>query len=270
MAMIRIALLTALSCISLVAAPAATTWKSELTSPAAGTFPPLAPTVLDLSLSWNGMIQAGKIRLEFAPPDARKPGRYVVRSSSSSLGAAAVLFPYQSNFWSEIYPASWRPRYFRSVEADKKESVTTTVEHFPGRVEFHESSKRLKTGAVTTKDRTFSFAPVFDMFSAMLFVRSQKLDAGDTITQVVHPFDSPYLLRVKVIGRELHNGRNAIRLSVGMRKIDRSTLELQTYKKLKGDATMWLSDDADRIPIEFRAAAFIGEVRATLTSARKP
>ena len=103
----------------------------------------------------------------------------------------------------------------------------------------------------------------------MLHVRSQKLDTGDQITLVVHPFGTSYLLRVKVQGRELHNGRNAIRLTMGMRKIDRKTQELVAYKKLKKDATLWLSDDAERIPMEFRAAAFIGDVRATLTGHRK-
>ena len=57
---------------------------------------------------------------------------------------------------------------------------------------------------------------------------------------------------------------------MGMRKIDRKTLELLPYKKLKRDATLWLSDDADRIPLELRAAVFIGDIRATLTSHRKP
>jgi hypothetical protein len=251
-------------------AHAAPAWQAELTPPIPGTFPKLAPTVLDLTLSWNGMINSGTIRMEFAPADVKKPGLYTVRSSSSSIGPAAALFPYRSNFWSEIYPTNWRPRYFHSTEADKKESVTTTVSHFPRRVETRESSKLLKTGVVKTTDSTFAFAPVYDIFSAMLFVRSQKLDAGDTITQVVLPFNTPYLLRVKVVGREVLKGRNTIRLTVGMRKIDRKTLELKPYKKLKSDATLWLSDDADRIPVEFRAAAFIGEVRATLTGHRKP
>jgi len=34
------------------------------------------------------------------------------------------------------------------------------------------------------------------------------------------PFDNPYLLRVKVLGREIHLDRKTFRLSVGMRKIN--------------------------------------------------
>jgi hypothetical protein len=245
-------------------------WQSELTSAAPGPFTPLIPTVLDLQVTWEGLLAAGSIRMEFAPPNAKKPGAYVIRSSATSTGAAAALFPYQSNFWSEINPDTLRPRYFHSTETDKKETSNTTVTHFPNRVLSHESSKQFKTGTTKLTDRIFEFTPVFDIFSAMLHVRSQKLAAGDRITLVIHPFDTPYLLRVKVQGREVYKGRKAIHLTLGMRKIDRKTLELLPYKKLKQDANLWLSDDADRIPFELCAAAFIGDVRATLTSHRQP
>ncbi|MEO7341367.1 MAG: DUF3108 domain-containing protein [Luteolibacter sp.] len=244
-------------------------WKSELSAPALGSHPKLAPSVLDLQLSWNGAINSGTLRIEFAPADAKKPDAYVVRSSASSLGAAALLFPYKSNFWSELDPVTFRPRLFHSAEIDAKENTTTSATFFPDRVESSETTKNLKSGATKTSDKIFKFAPVFDIFSTMLYVRSQKLDTGDHINLVVCPFKTPYLLRVTVQGREIHNGRDAIRMTVGMRKINRDTLELQPYKKLKQDATLWLSDDADRIPIEFRAAAFIGDVRATLTSIKK-
>jgi hypothetical protein len=249
-------------------------WQSELTSPAPGPHPKLVPTVLDLQVSWKGMIQSGVLKIEFAPADAKKPGAYLVRSSATSLGAAAVLFPYQSHFWSELDPASFQPRFFKAVEIDKKETVTTTVtttvRHFADRAVTHEVAIAAKTKVAKTTDKTFKFAPVFDIFSAMLHIRSQNLATGDKLAFVVCPFKTPYLLRVKVAGRELHEGRKAIRLTLGMRKIDRDTLKLQPYKKLKKDATLWLSDDADRVPIELRAAAFIGDVRARLTAHRKP
>lgn len=249
---------------------AAPIWKGELTPPAPGPFPKLAPTVLNLQVSWNGAINAGTIQVEFAPRDVNKPGNFIVRSTAASHGAAALLFPYQTNFWSEVDPATLLPRLFHAEETDKKENVKTTVRYGPNRVEIQEISKLLKTGKTQRTDRKFEFSPVFDIFSAMLHVRSQKLDTGDRITLVVHPFRTSYLLTVKVLGRERHNDRNAIRLSMAMRKIDRKTQELLPYKKLKRDATLWLSDDAERIPIEFRAAVFIGDIRATLTSHRKP
>jgi hypothetical protein len=38
---------------------------------------------------------------------------------------------------------------------------------------------------------------------------------------------------------------------------------LKSYNKLK-KATLWISDDADRIMIELRSEVFIGDVRAVL------
>jgi hypothetical protein len=244
-------------------------WKNQLTAPAPGDYPLVPASKLDLNVSWKGLLNAGKLRLEFAPPNADKPGTYVVRSSASSLGPAAVLFPYQSTSWSELDPSSLRPRLFHAVETDRKETATSTTRYLADRVEFRESTKTLTDGNTHLTEREFKLVPVFDIFSAMLHVRSQNLAVGDQITLVVHPFGTPYLLRVKVLEREVHLNRKTIRLSVGMRKIDRRSLELRPYKKMKNDATLWLSDDADRIPVEFRAAVFIGDIRATLADYKK-
>jgi len=244
-------------------------WKKELTSPAPGPYPPVPASVLNLQVSWKGLINAGKLRLEFAPPNPNKPDTFVVRSSATSLGPAALLFPYQSTSWSELNPASLRPRLFHAVETDRKESATTTTRYFADHLEFLESTQLLDNGSTSEKNRVFKFSPVFDIFSAMLHVRSQKLAPGDQISLVVHPFGTPYLLRVIVREREVHLQRKTIRLSVGMRKIDRKTLELLPYKKMKSAATLWLSDDAERIPVEFRAAVFIGDIRATLADYQK-
>jgi hypothetical protein len=244
-------------------------WKRELSPPAPGAWPAIPPCVLDFQVSWKGMLDSGRLRIEFAPADVEKNGLFVIRSTATSTGPAAALFPYQGSFWSELHPASLRPHYFHAVETDHRKTVTTTNHHFPGRVQCVEVARPLKKTTSTRKEQDFAFAPVFDLFSAMLHVRSQKLDAGDQITLLIHPFDNPYLLRVKVAGREVHHGRPAIRLSVGMRKINRKTLEPRPYQKMKRDATLWLSDDPERIPIELRAPAFIGDVRATLSGFRK-
>jgi Protein of unknown function (DUF3108) len=259
----------ALGLVALSPAFAEPPWKAELTSPELGSFPRLAPTHLSYRVSWNGTINTGKVTIDFAPPDAKKASTYVVRSSAASQGAAALLFPYKADFWSELTSPRLRPRYFLSTETDKRETATTTVRHFASRVESQEITKQLSSGVCKQTDGSFAFAPMFDLFSAMLHIRSQNLVTDDLMTLAIHPFDTPYLLRVKVVGRETHDGRNTIRLTVGLRKINRKTSELVTYKKLKQDATLWLSDDAERIPVEVRASAFIGDVRVTLSDHRK-
>jgi hypothetical protein len=245
-------------------------WKSELTPPGPGDFAPLAPCVVDLQVSWKGLLDSGTVRMEFAPKEMRKPGSLVVRSASTSLGTAAVLFPYASHTWSEIDLVSLHPKFFQSTETDGKETVVTTNRHFPDRVESTEvTTPRHQKPLAKRRQHEFAASPIFDAYSAMLHIRSQKLAPGDRITLLIHPFHNPYLLRVKVVAREIHLDRKTIRLSVGMRKIDRKTLELRPYRKMKRDATLWLSDDAERIPVELRAAIFIGDIRATLSDFRK-
>ena len=252
--------------ISFAAEPA---WKGELSSPTLGNHQRIAPGVLDLKVTWNGMIDSGKLRIHFAPADAKKPKAYVVTSTATSTGAAAKIFPYQSDFWSELDPETLKPRLFNAVETDSSEKTTTVTRFSSTKVTCSETSQPLPKGTPKTTEKTFEFAPVFDIFSAMLYVRSQKLVNGDSIKLVIQPFKTPYLLTINVAGRENHAGRETIRLTVGMRKIDPITMELRAYKKMKKNATLWLSDDQDRIPVEFRAAIFIGDIRAKLDSFQK-
>ena len=78
-----------------------------------------------------------------------------------------------------------------------------------------------------------------------------------------HPVATPYLSCIKVLGRYTHRGRKCIKLDISMEKID-DKMQLKAYKKLKS-ATVWLSDDEWRIPIEIRAAVYVGDVRILLT-----
>ncbi|MCF7734246.1 MAG: DUF3108 domain-containing protein [Akkermansiaceae bacterium] len=244
-------------------------WLAELAPPALGKHPRLTPTAVDFQVSWKGAIHSGAVTIVFDPPNANKPGQFVVKSDAQSQGIAAGLFPYEHHFWSELHRDTLRPRLFYAVETDAKEVTTTTNRYSSTRVGCTESNKNLETGALTTESPSFNSAWAHDIFSAMLFIRSQPLVAGDKLVLVVMPFKNPYLLRVQVVGREVHHQLNTIKLSVSMQKIDRTTLALKAYKKLNRSATLWLSDDADRIPVELRAEVFIGDVRATLTDRRK-
>jgi hypothetical protein len=262
----RALILLWLVAVPLAAAPA---WQRELTPAKPGAWPAIQPSALEYQVSWKGMLDSGRLRMEFAPRDAHKPGMIVVRSTARSTGPASRLYPYQSHFWSEIDSASLRPRYFHAVETDRREMETTIVRHHKGRVVAKETSKPLRKGPTVERTQEFRFDDIYDIFSAMLHVRSQELAIGERIALVVHPFDNPYLLDVRVAGREIHRERKTIRLTVSMRKIDRETHELRPYKKMKRPATLWLSDDEHRIPVELRAAVFIGDVRAVLTDFRR-
>ncbi|MBC7980109.1 MAG: DUF3108 domain-containing protein [Armatimonadetes bacterium] len=245
-----------------LAAPA---WEGELSSLKVGPHPAISASSLDFQLSWKGMLNAGKLNLEFAPPTSKKTGSFVIKSTASSQGPASALFPYKHNYWSEIHPATLRSRYFHSSENDSREITVTRNRYSLAKVTSQEITTDSKTKLTAAQLRSFSHGRAQDIFSAILYIRSQKLNPGDEHTLLLFPFKSPYLLKVRTEAKEKHFGRDSIRLSFSMRKIDRDTLDLVPYKKLKKPVTLWLSDDADRIPLELRASVYIGDVRAILT-----
>ena len=244
-------------------------WQKQLTSTEPGSHPPIESSKLEFSLSWKGIIEAGYFDLEFAPKNVSKPGHLVVTSTAYSKGVAKKLFPYNHSYWSEVKLSNLESRYFQSTETDSKEKIITTNNYESSKVDLNEVTTDLKTSKTSTLAKTFSQPNVRDLISAILFVRSQKLDVGDTHTMLILPFKSPYLLKVRVEAKEKHEGRDAIKLSFAMQKIKFDTHELVAYKKLKKPVTLWLSDDADRIPLEVRASAYIGDVRAVLSKHTK-
>lgn len=245
------------------------TWKAELTSPKAGSHPPIESCKLEFSLSWKGVVEAGYLDFEFAPKKVSKPGLLVIKSTAQSKGMTKKLYPYTHSYWSEIDPVSLESRYFQSTESDTKEKIVTTNQYSAAKVEVSELTTNLGNAKTNTYTNTFTQSDVRDLISAILFVRSQTLDVGESHTMVILPFKSAYLLKIRVEAREKHAGKDAIRLSFSMQKINLKTNELVPYKKLKKPVTLWLSDDTDRIPLEIRASVYIGDVRAVLSKHTK-
>ena len=262
----KILIALSLSCACALSAPA---WVADLSPVKRASHPAITPSKLDFRLSWKGMVNAGSLGIEFAPKGEKKAGSMVIKSSASSDGAAALLFPYKHSYWCEINPSTFASRYFHSTEEDSGEKVVTTNRYAMSRVAVEEVTTDAETGKVSKQSFLFAHGAARDVFSAMLYIRGQKLDIGEEHTLLLLPFKSPYLLKVRVEAKEKHLGRDALRLSFALRKIDRKTLELGTYEKLKKPVTVWLSDDADRIPIELRASVYIGDVRAVLTNFSK-
>lgn len=254
----------------LVLAPLpASAWKKSVNSGAPGPHLKIRPVSLSFQMSWNGALNSGRANIILGRPDKRYPNYFIAQTYGSSGGVAKALFPYTYNFTSFLSKNDYTPRLFHGTERDAKEAKVTTNRY--GR-KF--SSKEITTvhkkpGKPITRISAFKYtgSTVYDLLSSVLYIRSLPLKTGDETVLVTHPFGSPYLARIKVLGREVHNGRNCIKLDLQLQKINSTTGKLMVYKKMK-KATMWISDDKERLPIEFRVDAFIGDVRAVL-DARK-
>lgn len=248
--------------------PALADWKAEVTPAKLGPHPKIAPQEFEYRLTWNGMVNAGKLTFTFGAADPKFPSDYNAKATGGSTGIASKLYRTKFAFMSRLDPATLRPRVSVGVQ-DEGDEVNTTRTTWNGPLVKSEQTIRItKNGKSGTINSEFRFTPVHDVFSAMLHVRSQKLDNGDKLVIPLQPFNKPYLMRVTVLGRERFANRDTIKLSVALEKIDPKTKTLLPYKKMKS-STLWLSDDANRIPVELRSEVFIGDVRMTLAGARK-
>lgn len=240
-------------------------WAQTLTTPDPGKHPKIEPIQLHYDLTWKGMVDAGNLTFTFGEKPADGSNTFVAKVSGGSTGLAKTLFPYHITMLSQMNPDTLRPFSFQVIENDDEENVTTKTRFSDTTVTSDVSTYSSKKKKTTTKTRTFAFMPTLDALSAMMHTRSQPLNNGDTLRYAFFPTSKPYLITIKVQGHEQFQNRNAIKLGVTMQKID-DDLSLKSYKKLT-QATLWLSDDAQRIPLELRAAVFIGDVRMTLTKA---
>jgi hypothetical protein len=238
-------------------------WKSNILSYSDGRQTPFHSTKLDYVLSWNGAINSGKLTIELGKRDKRYPNIFLTHAYGRSIGAAYALFPYTFTFTSFAKPKSHRPLVFVADEKDRKETIDTKNSYKAPGIHHYSKTFVFKGKKEHIKKHTFATEAIHDPITAMLAIRKQALNKGDIVNLCCHPFASPYLITVKVLGREKHLERNCIKLDVQIQKIDKTTGNLKQYKKLK-KATMWISDDSQRIPIELRSKVFIGDVRATL------
>jgi hypothetical protein len=124
------------------------------------------------------------------------------------------------------------------------------------------------SGSSTTKTRQFNFPNLFDLHSAMLYLRSQPLKDRSVQRIVVYPATTAYLATITVLGREKISVRagayNAIKIDLQLNKLGKN-LELEPHRKFRR-ANVWISDDADRVVLRIEAQIFVGTVFAELQS----
>ncbi len=240
----------------------AAAWKGSVTKAPLGSFPPLAPCRIVYDLSWNNLVSAGTAKIRFHQID----GRWVARAEAGTRGLARALWRYDCTMASVLDSTVLRSLYMEHSETDSAETVSYRVQFRASDV-VTEAKVSPKKGASSLKYIRCPYAPVDDLQAAILYLRSQPLAVGDAITRVIQPFDRPYLATFIVMARESRKVEGkvypTIRLDVKIRRLHATKLELASYKKMK-TATIWVSDDAWRLPVEMHASIWVGFISATL------
>jgi Protein of unknown function (DUF3108) len=238
-------------------------WQATVNREPPGNFPAPPPLEATYHFGWAGLT-AATAEAHFSKPS---PEHFQLDGAGRTIGIARILWRYDVNYHSVANADTLRPIEAKQTETYRSKKVLTQL------VFTNVGVRRIHNedhGGDPGKTREFDFPNLFDLHSALLYLRSQPLKDGSIYRVVVYPATSAYLATFKVTGREkiaVHAGTyNAIKLDLQLHKVGKN-LELEPHKKFRR-ATVWVSDDATRIPLRTEAQIFIGTVFAELQSLR--
>lgn len=260
-----IGILLGAAVLQLTAAGAAPAWEKTVTVLPRGDFPNPRPLVATYNFGWNDVVAAtAEIRFD-------KSGDHLqLQGAGGTIGMVRALWKFDTRHRAMANAATLRPISLHQVDAVRSKTITTDIAFN------RDSLERVRTDTKANKipkPKTFTFAGgIYDMHSALLYLRSQPLREGDAYRVVVYPATSPYFATLTVAAREqITIGAGtypAIRLEVQLNKIGKNR-ELAPHKKFRR-ASVWLSDDPDRLLLRIEASIFVGKVFTEMQSVRFP
>lgn len=241
-------------------AAAAEDWESTVSPFAPGSFPELRSLHAKYNFGWNG-VTAANGEVHFAKT---LDGKFRLEASGGTIGIARGLWRFDVKHSGTSDAQTLRPIETSGVETLRKKEVMTKVTFAPDRVTSVRDERR--GSQVKSKTRSFDFPNTFSLDSALLYLRTQRLAEGVAYRFVAYPATTAYLGTINVIGRERltvpAGSYDAIKIDLRLDKIGKDR-KLQPHRKFKR-ATIWVSDDADRLILRVEAEVFVGSVFAEL------
>lgn len=241
-------------------------WREEAAALRAGSFPPPPKDLrVAYAFGWSGIEAAqaqGSFHLE---PDGTWEGKL----TGGTTGWARALWKLDTEYSAKIKTLDWQSQEMRLVEKYRNYQSSEKAEFLPGGVRsWRESTKK---NAKPPKWKNFYLEGLRDMAGALLLARSQPLRDGDVFRLAVYPGEWMYLVTVRVEGREKISWqgteRPVIRASLGIESIEKD-YSLKPHEKFQR-GTVWVSDDALRLPLRIEVRVFIGYVYAELTDGKQ-
>jgi len=253
-------LLTSLGILVSQETRAASTWPSTLTRDPRGSFPDPRPVRATYVFGWSG-ITAATSEVYFHRGDQQT---FVLEGRGRTVGLARVLWRFDLNYRSAANAETLRPVEAHQVETVRGKRVETNLTFSDEGV----SRSRAEGNHATPTVKDFALENLHDLHSAFLYLRSQPLRDYSVYRVAVYPANSAYVATLTAAGREHVRVRagsyNAIKLDLKLQRVSKKN-ELEPHRKFKR-ATIWISDDNDRLLLRVESQIFVGTVTAELQS----
>jgi hypothetical protein len=236
-------------------------WEATLSKEPIGNFPEMRPLRASYRFGWSGLTAAtGDVH--FTKPSENK---FQLDGTGRTIGFVRALWKLDVSYEAIASAETLRPIETQQIESYRSKKIVTHLTFTNNGVT---RARREGEGAAESKTRQFNFPNLFDLFSAMLYLRSQPLKERTVYRVVAYPATNAYLATVTVVGREkisVHAGSySAIKLDLRLKRIGKQR-QLEPHRKFRG-ATIWVSDDPERLLLRVEAQIFVGTVFAELQS----
>lgn len=189
--------------------------------------------------------------------------------------ATLELLPTQDSLHWEIRSLA-RANHFFETFYPVRDTVSSIIDArgiYPLRFDkrLHEGSYNAEILAVynqaahtlRTQDTLLNIEPfTHDVLSAFYFIRTQKIDVGDTLDLAAVSGKKKYNLKV------LCHGRENVEVPAGKFRtlVVEPVLKGDGLFKAKGKLTIWVTDDKAHIPVKMESKIPVGSIKAELTS----
>lgn len=234
-------------------------WQEKLTPLTVGGFSEVRPFEAEYRFGWSGFEAArAKVKLDQTADQTR------IAVTGGTTGAARALWRLDARQDAQIWRKGLRSHYFQQQEIYAKRQVYIEAAFQPdGLWRFRQV---LPDPAGIARWKKIKEEPMRDILAALLFVRSQRLASGDEVVVSAFPGDAPFLAETKVKGRETltvaGQPRATIKMEFTLKRIvtkGEKKGQLEPHGKFRR-GTVWVSDDADRLPLRAEVEIFVGYV----------
>jgi len=207
-----------------------------------------------------GMMTAGYASLAMSKEMYKQKKVYHVIGKGTTNGVAKMFFEVNDRYESFFDRKSIKPyRFIRKIDEGGYTKDTEILFNHNASFATVKDYKNNKTSVAAISNN------VQDMISAFYYLRSKDIstmDIGETIAMDMFFDNENYGFKMKFLGRE------TIKTKYGKIK----TLKFRPYVqsgrvfKAKESLTVWVSDDANKIPLRIKADLAVGSLKADLDS----
>ena len=255
-----------LAVLAIVTAPSLQAWQETLTPDQIGPFSEFAPFVAKYKIGWSE-IEAAQARTAITYNGTQ----VALDTRGGTEGLARSLYQLDATFQGTVDRSTLHTLRSDQVETYYDRSLTTIVTGSNGALRTF--SETIPAGKKTPKWKDLKIQPVRDLFAGILFIRSQPLAPGDTVRLLIYPGGSSFFVEIHSAGtRTIHledGPREALQLDLNIQRVNhKKDHTLEPHSKFRS-GKIWISNDAERIPLRAEVDIFIGYVFAEIVDYRR-